>query len=270
MLHISESFAIVLMLFYVFFMVYKYLFPCFLLTFVFIFSGCSIGLSGDEALSSQEQLCINSGGDFLDDSCACPKLFPVYNEETLLCQNAAGQPPLSRKHAHRLDERLTYVFACRARLHEVYVVPGTQITFCYDKEWGSPQVTSESIEDISFKITSFTSEDTDRTRSVPRLIYTKVPDVLNIDGICLSCVDDLSVSEEDISIDLNLSSEDFFEVVDVAGVSALRITYVTKGFIIYYLPHTFDGYSIRVSSDIDYGPELDTFMEGLWFDDLVI
>lgn len=207
--------------------------------------------------------CINTGGDIIDGECSCSVFFPIYNQDTGKCQNEFGESPASLEILSVLEERVNFVHGCQSTEGNVYVVPNTPVTFCYDMIWGAPKV--ELVANSAYKL-SFIDVDTKLVSALaPVLYYYSVSEAIpeDVPQICYSCLD-FSLEEPELKNKLGLAEQVEIKKMAVDSLPALRVN--DGKMVTYYVPDSFDhNHLILTVSEANAIP-LDSLITFLWFD----
>lgn len=87
--------------------------------------------------------CYSSGGTYRDGICSCASLFPKFNTSTGRCEDLGGNTILRREEYDTFQKRAQFVFSCDAATSDVYILPNSQLTFCYPRVFGDPKVESD-------------------------------------------------------------------------------------------------------------------------------
>lgn len=212
----------------------------------------------DGKIEMQKISCVESGGEFKEETCVCPSVFPILDSETGRCRDIAGNSPISSNEAGVFKERNEISGSCEQKGGEMYVVPATPLSFCYFHQWGEPVVQELNSKSSNSKLNRvvFVSKE-NKERSAPKLWYAKEiksGEISELGKLCLDCQDAFDKYGA--------------KTVEVAGKQVTMFPAYEKKWDVYYLADALKGYDIVFIlpiADLFRG----AFLEDFWFDPLL-
>jgi len=126
-----------------------------------------------------QTLCFGTGGEYIDDTCVCSDLYPLYSTDDNTCKNIDGISPLSRDEFEKITERYSFAEKCNRSQKEIYVIPGTPLNMCYTRGSAAAKVVYDTSD---AHIVDLLDDGTTRAR----LAYIRYP---LLDSNVLACND---------------------------------------------------------------------------------
>ncbi|HAZ29042.1 MAG TPA: hypothetical protein DCY48_04705 [Candidatus Magasanikbacteria bacterium] len=232
-------------------------------------TGCSLFQKQDP----QKAGCEQTGGTFQDRGCACPELFPTFNETAFRCEDAFGGFPSSKLEADRMARRFAYAKDCIAAQGEVFVAPGTPITFCAPRAWGGMKKEDYPADKgflarIIFPKPNVPSKKTD---ALPTIWYESDDALWQnalLQPVCFACFVPEQQNSKTIPAELGFAGNAVTgEVGAIDGHPTAIVRDQKTGVVTYAVPNAFPGYHLRiVVPNDDEGTQ--SFVKSVWFDDM--